>query len=187
MEPVSGDYEPLEGFIRHRGLLVSGNAPAPSVTRREGALRLAVIAGDFQSVPPRIPNRDMPVIVPDPTDKRNQVARITGPHEMGFTLPVTVPEDVGGLVVSLRLLHPLSTRLVRFEDGRLPEGIRLRVRLINQLGNSAIRDAVVRPTGQWREMEFVFHDLPMNVEQLSIEAIWMDGPVYVDDVRVSRP
>lgn len=187
MEPVSGDYEPLEGFIKRRGLQDVGRAPALAETTRGKGSLFAVVAGDFQSKPPRLPDRDMPVIMPEPANPGNRVARIIGPHETGFTLPVAVPKDVGNLAVSLRLLHPLSTRLVPFEDGRMPEGIRLRVRLINPLGNSAIRDAVVRPTGQWREMEFVFHDLPMNVGQLSIEAIWMEGPVYVDDVRVSRP
>ena len=84
----------------------------------------------------------------------------------------------------LRLLHPLSSKLIPFDDGRTPEGIRLRVRLVNDIGNSAIRDAVVRPIGQWRELEFAFYDLPKKVVSVSVEAIWMEGPVYFDDVKL---
>ena len=145
------------------------------------------MAGDFESEPPAIPNRDAPVIVKDPTNAKNHVARITGPDEMGFTLPVSMPRGTEELTVSLRLLHPEGTKLVRFEDGKTPEGIRLRARLLNDRGNSAIRDAVVRPSGQWRELEFTFFDLPQTVVQLSVEAIWMNGPVYVDDVKIAPP
>jgi hypothetical protein len=184
MEPVSGDYQPLDGFLKSRGLSVAGNMPAPSESTDAAAGPLRITAGDFETQPPEIPNRDAAVVVPDPTNKKNHVARIIGPDEMSFTLPISIPKGTRQLTVSLRLLHPEGTKLIRFEDGKTPDGIRLRVRLLNEIGNSAIRDAVVRPTGQWREMEFTFHDLMKNVVQVSVEAIWMEGPVYVDDVKI---
>lgn len=187
MEPVSGEYEPLEGFLKQRGLKVADRAVLTPPSTRPVAGAPSITAGDFESKPPAIPNRDVPVIVKDPADAKNHVARITGPDEMGFTLPISVPSGTEELTIALRLLHPEGTKLIRFEDGRMPEGIRLRVRLLNDLGNSAIRDAVVRPTGQWREMEFTFYDLPKTLVQISVEAIWMEGPVYVDDVSVRQP
>ena len=105
---------------------------------------------------------------------------------MGFTLPAAVAVGTQQLTVSLRLLHPEGTKLIKFEDDRTPEGIRLRVRLLNDKGNSAIRDMVVRPTGQWRNVEYVFYDLPGKVEQVTVEAIWMKGPVYFDDLHIGR-
>lgn len=181
MEPVSGEYEPLAGFLKTRGLkLVESTA-----TKSPSAGVLSITAGDFESKPPAIPNRDAAVVVTDPTDAKNHVARVTGPDEMGFTLPISVPSGTKELTIALRLLHPEGTKLIRFEDGQTPEGIRLRVRLLNDLGNSIIRDAVVRPTGQWRELEFTFYDLPKKVVSISVEAIWMEGPVYFDDVRLT--
>lgn len=184
MEPVSGDYQPLEGFLKSRGLSVAKNTPGPPESDVTSAGYLGITAGNFETQPPEIPNRDAAVVVPDPTNTKNHVARIIGPDEMSFTLPISVPKGTNELTVSLRLLHPEGTKLIQFEDGKTPEGIRLRVRLLNEIGNSAIRDAVVRPTGQWREMEFNFHDLMNNAVQVSVEAIWMEGPVYVDDVRI---
>ncbi len=114
------------------------------------------------------------------------MAGSTGPEEMGFALPWPLPAGTSKATVSLRLLHPPRTKLMRFDDGQEPEGIRLRVRLINAAGNSAIRDAIVRPTGLWRNMEFAFYDLPSGVEAVGIKAIWMEGPVYADDVKVQQ-
>lgn len=186
MEPVSGEYEPLEGFLKKRGLKVAGSTAATRAGARPVAGTSSVTGGDFETKPPAIPNRDSPVIATDPANPKNHAARITGPGEMGFALPASVPSGTEELTIALRLLHPEGTKLIRFDDGRMPEGIRLRVRLVNELGNSAIRDAVVRPTGQWREMEFTFHELPKTVVQVNVEAIWMEGPVYVDDVRITR-
>lgn len=184
MEPVSGEYERLDGFLKLRGLDVAKGTISMQPGTRPAAVAPAISAGDFESNPPAIPNRDAAVVVKDPTDTKNHVARITGPDEMGFTLPISVPSGTKELTIALRLLHPESTKLLRFEDGKAPEGIRLRVRLLNELGNSAIRDVVVRPTGQWREIEATFYDLPKTLVQVSVEAIWMEGPVYVDDVKI---
>jgi len=184
MEPVSGEYQPVEAFVKSRGIGMGADSAPPTESTASKPEIMKVIAGDFESKPPDIPNRDAPVIVADPKNNKNHVARITGPDDMGFTLLAIVPTGAKELTVSLRLLHPLSSKLIRFDDGRMPEGIRLRVRLINELGNSAIRDAIVRPTGSWRDMEFTFYDLPRKVVQISVEAIWMQGPIYVDDVRI---
>ena len=179
MEPVSGDYQPLAGFLQQRRL---STTPAP-----KAAPLLQAVAGDFETPPPELPNRDPAIVVPDPTDKRNHVARIIGPDEMSFTLPAVVPPGTKELMVKLRLLHPLESKITVFPDGSKPEGIRLRVRLLNDIGNSTIRDAVVRPSGQWRELDFVFYELPKTVVQVSIEALWMEGPVYIDDVLITKP
>ena len=181
MDPVSGEYQPLTGFIKLHELKV---APDASVSSAGDARPPTVTAGDFESKPQPLPDGNAPVIVPEPGNPKNHVARISGPEEMGFALPASVPEGTQQLTVSFRLLHPEGTKLIKFEDGRIPEGIRLRVRLLNDKGNSTIRDMVVRPTGQWRELEYVFYDLPGAVVQIGVEAIWMKGPVYVDDVKL---
>ena len=186
MEPVSGEYEPLEGFIKRRGLQITSKTQPPKDSATASAVP-SIIAGDFESKPPSLPEPNAAVIVEDPTHPKNHVARINGPRETGFTLPATVPARTMELAVSLRLLHPENTKLIRFQDGKMPEGIRLRVRLINDIGNSVIRDMIVRPTGQWRDLEYVFYDLPEAVVQVRVEAIWMGGPVYVDDVRMTHP
>ncbi|MCP5557029.1 MAG: zinc ribbon domain-containing protein [Verrucomicrobiaceae bacterium] len=188
MDAVSGEYVPLQQFLQDRGLTVGATSstqqPRQLTPVPEG---LIVVGGDFESAAPPIANRDRAVIVADPQDGTNHVARITGPDEMSFTLPVQLAEGTSEVAVTLKLLHPEGTQLIPFTDGPGPEGIRLRVRLLDDQGNSAIRDAVVRPTGQWREMEYVFYDLPKKVVQVSVEAIWMEGPVYVDDVRLATP
>lgn len=181
MEPVSGEYVPVEQFLAHRGLKSGAVAQVPA-SKSNGAA--SIRGGDFESTASRGPNSDSAVIVADPTRKGNHVACITGPDEMSFDLPLVLPPGTPEATISLRLLHPMSTKIIRFEDGRTPEGIRLRVRLVNDIGNSIIRDAIVRPTGQWREMEFTFYDLPQKVVTLSVEAIWMEGPVYFDDVKL---
>jgi hypothetical protein len=173
LEPVSGEYLPLSEFIKSRE---TGSPLEPPVLP-------GLVGGDFETKPQPVPGYGDAVIVPDPENSANQVARITGPEEMGFALPCALPAGASEVTVSLRLLHPLATKLLRFDDGQEPEGIRLRVRLINAVGNSAIRDAVVRPTGLWRKMEFTFYDPPSEVVAVGIEAIWMEGPVYVDDVK----
>lgn len=185
MEPVSGEYLPLAEFIRSRNLDVS-----PDVAQVAMPV-LGLRGGDFESAAIPVPGHDGPRIVPEPDNPHNHVARITGPGALGFALPLTLPEGTTEATISLRLLHPLSTALTPFDDGRIPGGIRLRVRLIGERGNSAVRDAVVRPTGHWRQMDFTFYDLPSREMAVSIEAVWMEGPVYVDDVRflssVSKP
>jgi|GEM_PF-3421403 hypothetical protein len=184
MEPVSGEFVPLDRFVLDRGLTVDAS---PSRLPSTGAAGIGVVGGDFASAAPPIPDRDNAVIVADPQEATNQVACITGPDEMSFTLPVQLAEGTPEVAVTLKVLIPEGTKLIPFPDAPGPEGIRLRVRLLNELGNSAIRDAVVRPTGQWREMEYVFYDLPKKIVQVSVEAIWMEGPVYVDDVRLATP
>ena len=184
MEPVSGEFVPLDRFVQDRGLKIDAT---PTRLPSTGAAGMGVIGGDFASAAPPIPDRDSAVIVADPLEATNQVACITGPDEMSFTLPVQLDEDTPEVAVKLKVLIPEGTKLIPFLDAPGPEGIRLRVRLLNESGNSAIRDAVVRPTGQWREMEYVFYDLPKKVVQASVEAIWMEGPVYVDDVRLATP
>ncbi|MCB1278656.1 zinc ribbon domain-containing protein [Prosthecobacter sp.] len=180
MEPVSGEFVPLAEFLKDRGL--SGgtvNTPTPPQSSARG-----VQGGDFETAVSTGPNSDTAVIVTDPTQKGNHVARIIGPDEMSFDLPLKLAVGTPEATIALRLLLPENTKLVRFDDGKSPEGIRLRVRLVNDIGNSIIRDAVVRPIGQWREMEFSFYDLPKKVVSVSVEAIWMEGPVYFDDVKL---
>lgn len=180
MDPVSGEYQPLAGFLKHRDISTPGSPP-------KAGSSLQAVAGDFESQPPAIPNRDPAIIVAEPGNPRNHVARIIGPDEMGFTLPAQVPPGTPELMVKLRLLHPLESKITTFPDGTTPEGIRLRVRLLNDLGNSAIRDAIIRPSGQWRDLDFVFYDLPKSVVQVSVEALWMEGPIYIDDVQLTPP
>lgn len=180
LEPVSGDYVSLSEFLKAREARPPSEPPVVP-----GGLQ--GLGCDFETKPQSVPGHEDAVIVADPKNSDNHVARITGPEEMGFTLPVAVPDGTQQLAVSFRLLHPEATKLIIFEDGRTPEGIRLRVRLLTDKGNSAIRDMVVRPTGQWRKLEYVFYDLPRNVVQVSVEAIWMEGPIYVDDVQFSQP
>ncbi|MCB1226752.1 MAG: zinc ribbon domain-containing protein [Verrucomicrobiales bacterium] len=188
-DPVSGEYLGLAEFLQSRGLAGTdaGAPPMSSPGSSSGNGTRGIVGGDFETAVPPIPQRDMAVIVADPMNPGNQVARITGPDEMSFTLPVELPEGTPEVAVTLKLLHPESTRLIPFPDSPGPEGIRLRVRLLNELGNSVIRDAIVRPTGMWRDLEFVFYDLPSKVVQLSVEAIWMEGPIYVDEVRFTTP
>jgi hypothetical protein len=181
LEPVSGDFVPLEVFLKDHGLQSGGAAKVAAATKISAG---GIQGGDFESAVPGGPNSDNAVIVADPMQKGNHVACITGPDEMSFDLPLSLPAGTEEATISLRLLHPMGSKLIRFEDGRTPEGIRLRVRLVNDIGNSAIRDAVVRPIGQWRELEFAFYDLPKKVVSLSVEAIWMEGPVYFDDVKL---
>lgn len=181
MEPVSGEFVPLQQFLEHRGLKSGQTTKMPATPTSSAS---GVVGGDFESAVPGGPNSDNAVIVADPMQKGNHVACITGPDEMSFDLPLKLPPGTPEATIALRLLHPLSSKLITFDDGRAPEGIRLRVRLVNDLGNSIIRDAVVRPTGQWREMEFSFYDLPQKVVSVSVEAIWMEGPVYFDDVKL---
>ena len=181
LEPVSGEFVPLQQFLEHRGLKAGAAVQLPKSGKSNAA---GVLGGDFESTVSVGENNDNAVIVADPTRKGNHVARITGPDEMSFDLPLKLAPGTPDATISLRLLHPLSTRLIRFDDSRAPEGIRLRVRLVNDIGNSIIRDAIVRPTGQWREMEFAFYDLPQKVVSVSVEAIWMEGPVYFDDVKL---
>jgi predicted nucleic acid-binding Zn ribbon protein len=183
MDPVSGDFQPLQTFLKDHGLKSGATvkaAPTGSSSSADG-----IIGGDFESAVPGGPNSDNAVIVDDPTQKGNHVARITGPDEMSFDLPFKLQPGTADATIALRMLHPMSSKLIAFDDGRMPEGIRLRVRLVNDIGNSAIRDAVVRPTGQWRELEFAFYDLPKKVVSVSVEAIWMQGPVYFDDVKLA--
>jgi hypothetical protein len=182
MEPVSGEYVPVEQFLTHRGLTSGAVAQVPA--SKNNSAQAAIQGGDFESTATSGPNSDTAVIVADPTRKGNHIACITGPDEMSFDLPLRLPPGTPEATISLRLLHPMSTKLIRFDDGHVPEGIRLRVRLVNDIGNSIIRDAIVRPTGQWREMEFAFYDLPQKVVSVSVEAIWMEGPVYFDDVKL---
>jgi len=182
MEPVSGEYVPVEQFLAHRGLTSGAVAQVPA--SKNNSAQAAIPGGDFESTATSGPNSDTAVIVADPTRKGNHIACITGPDEMSFDLPLRLPPGTPEATISLRLLHPMSTKLIRFDDGHVPEGIRLRVRLVNDIGNSIIRDAIVRPTGQWREMEFAFYDLPQKVVSVSVEAIWMEGPVYFDDVKL---
>ena len=158
-----------QGHIGHEGVavgqaaaLAAAFAVAAQVMRRHVPAG-GIQGGDFESAVPGGPNSDNAVIVADPMQKGNHVACITGPDEMSFDLPLSLPAGTEEATISLRLLHPMSSKLIRFEDGRTPEGIRLRVRLVNDIGNSAIRDAVVRPIGQWRELEFAFYDLPKKV------------------------
>jgi hypothetical protein len=181
LEPVSGDFVPLEVFLKDHGLQSGGTVKVAAATKSSAG---GIQGGDFESAVPGGPNSDNAVIVADPMQKGNHVACITGPDEMSFDLPLTLAAGTEEATISLRLLHPMSSKLIRFEDGRTPEGIRLRVRLVNDIGNSAIRDAVVRPIGQWRELEFAFYDLPKKVVSVSVEAIWMEGPVYFDDVKL---
>lgn len=181
MEPVSGEYVPLQQFLQHRGLKSGQTTKVHAATQSSTS---GVVGGDFESAVPGGPNSDNAVIVADPTQKGNHVACITGPDEMSFDLPLKLAAGTEEATITLRLLHPMSSKLIRFDDGRTPEGIRLRVRLVNDLGNSIIRDAVVRPIGQWRELEFAFYDLPKKVVSVSVEAIWMEGPVYFDDVKL---
>ena len=180
MDPVTGGYQPLSTFLEQRGLGVT-HSPRPTTSSFE------VVSGDFETQPPEIANRDPAIIVPDPARPRNHVARIIGPDELGFTLLASIPPGTSELMVKLRLLHPLESKITTFPDGTTPEGIRLRLRLINNLGNSVIRDAIVRPSGQWRNLEFVFYDLPARVVQVSVEALWMEGPIYIDDVQITSP
>lgn len=183
LEPVSGEYVPLSEFIEFHGLKLKADTPATT-----GKTTVTGISGgDFERMPPAVPNHDEAVIVSDPANPGNQVARIIGPDEMSFALPLQLPPGSEEATISLRLLHPEGTKLIRFEDGTVPEGIRLRVRLINDIGNSVIRDTVVRPTGTWRKLEFTFYDPPSKVVAVSVEAIWMEGPVYVDDLRLVTP
>lgn len=181
MEPVSGEFVPLQEFLKQHELKSGQTTQTPAATK--GSVN-GVVGGDFESAAPGGPNSNNAVIVADPTQKDNHVARITGPDEMSFDLPLPLPAGTQEATISLRLLLPENTRLIRFDDGKSPEGIRLRVRLVNDIGNSIIRDAVVRPIGQWREMEFAFYDLPQKVVSVSVEAIWMEGPVYFDDVKL---
>lgn len=181
MEPVSGDYVALEVFLKDRGL---GSNSTVKVSATPKSSTSGVVGGDFESAVPGGPNSDNAVIVSDPRQPGNHVARITGPDEMSLDLPLQFPTGTTEATIALRILHPLSSKLIRFGDGSMPEGIRLRVRLVNDIGNSAIRDAVVRPIGQWRELEFAFYDLPKKVVSMSVEAIWMEGPVYFDDVKL---
>lgn len=179
LEPVSGEYVPLAEFIEFQGI--------KSAPEAASSMKVGIRGGDFESKPPAVQNHDEAIIVPDPADSGNHVARIIGPDEMSFALPLQLPHGAEEATISLRLLHPEGTKLVSFGDGNNPEGIRLRVRLINDIGNSTIRDTVVRPTGMWRKMEFTFYDPPSKVVAVSVEAIWMEGPVYVDDVQVATP
>ncbi len=182
LETVSGEFQPLQTFLKDHGLKSGGNVKATAGKTSSSAD--GIIGGDFETAVAGGPNSDNAVIVEDPTRKGNHVARITGPDEMSFDLPFKLQTGTAEATISLRLLHPLSSKLIPFDDGRKPEGIRLRVRLVNDIGNSAIRDAVVRPTGQWREMEFAFYELPKKIVSMSVEAIWMEGPVYFDDVKL---
>lgn len=181
LDPVSGDFQPLATFLKDHGLKSGGTVKVTAVAKSSAN---GILGGDFESAVPGGPNSDNAVIVSDPTQQGNHVARITGPDEMSFDLPLQFPAGTTEATIALRLLHPLSSKLISFDDGRTPEGIRLRVRLVNDIGNSAIRDAVVRPIGQWRELEFAFYDLPKKVVSVSVEAIWMEGPVYFDDVKL---
>jgi len=177
LEPVSGDFVPVEKFLEDRGL---SSRPFLGTTPSAAGIP----GGDFESFGPSGSNGANVVIVPDPTQQGNHAARIVGPEEMSFELPLKLSPGIQAVTIGLRLLHPMSTKLLPFEDGSMPEGIRLRVRLVNETGNSEIRDAVVRPTGQWREMEFTFYDPPRKTAKLNVEAIWMEGPVYIDDVKL---
>ncbi|MBN8420171.1 MAG: zinc ribbon domain-containing protein [Verrucomicrobia bacterium] len=177
LDPVSGEFQSLQTFLKDHGLKSGGTVPVAPTGN-------GIIGGDFETAVPGGPNSDNVVIVDDPTQKGNHVARITGPDEMSFDLPFKLQAGTADATIALRMLHPLSSKLIAFDDGRMPEGIRLRLRLVNDIGNSAIRDAVVRPTGQWRELEFAFYDLPKKIVSVSVEAIWMQGPVYFDDVKL---
>lgn len=181
MEPVSGEFVPLETFLKDRGLSSGGTVITPPPPKSSAG---GVLGGDFESPVSAGKNNTDAVIVADPTGKGNHVARIIGPDEMSFDLPLKLSAGTQEATIALRLLLPENTKLIRFDDGKSPEGIRLRVRLVNDIGNSIIRDAVVRPIGQWREMEFSFYDLPEKVVSVSVEAIWMTGPVYFDDVKL---
>jgi hypothetical protein len=183
MDPVAGEYQPLAKYLAQLEAAPPDATP-PGPPPASPPTALSVTSGDFETPPPEIPDRDGAVIVADPLNPANHAARIVGPDEMSFTLPVTAPPGLGEMTVLLRLLFPATTKIIRFEDGRTPEGIRLRVRLLNELGNSVIRDAVVRPSDQWRDFEFNFYEPPKRVVQVSVEAIWMEGPVYVDDVKL---
>lgn len=181
LEPVSGEFVPLKDFLQHWGLKSGGTAKTPQNTKSSAS---GVVGGDFESPASVGKDNVNAVIVADPTAKGNHVARIIGPDEMSLDLPLPLPTGTPETTIALRVLLPTSTKLIRFDDGRTPEGIRLRVRLVNDIGNSIIRDAIVRPIDQWREMEFSFYDLPKKVVSVSVEAIWMEGPVYFDDVKL---
>lgn len=55
-----------------------------------------------------------------------------------------------------------------------------------QLGGDVDRGTPVMvsdPTGQWRALEYAFHNLQGEMVQVSVEAIWMNGPNCVYDVQ----
>src|SRR3954470_16800773 len=79
-------------------------------------------------------------VVKEPGNPQNLVMQITGPDEMGFDCPLSLPPAVDSVRVSFRILVPLGMKF----DPEMPDakGVRLRVRLYHKNGSSGVKERI---------------------------------------------
>ncbi len=191
LDPVAGSYQPLEAYLHQSSPPATKPAPAvaevtppPPPAPKENAAPSDTC--DFETTPVAASEGTAPHVIADPTNPANHVAEITGPAASVFVVPVKAPDAASTLKVSLRLLRPSTTTLQPLEDGRTPQGLRLRVRLLDDAGHSVMRDTIVHSEAQWQEQELVFYNAPPSVTTLRVEVLWVKGSVYIDDIRLRK-
>jgi len=168
---VRDDYVPLEGFLRLYG--ISSDKAGKNGVRPP-------VPGSFETPAKSGPNA--PTIQADPLLSGNGVAVLR--PDTGFVIPSSLPQGTRSATVSLRVLVPANTRITQLDGNPSPGGVRLRVRVYDQNGNSAIQDAIVVPSGVWKSLDYPFSELPPRIVEIGVEAIWNEGPIYVDDVGI---
>ena len=122
-------------------------------------------------------------IVRDPADPGNQVLAITA--EDYLARPLAVPADVNDVKVALRVLAPPSIQLETLEPGRVAPGVKIRVRHRNAQGDSGIGEWIVKPMDGWQQLTMTLKDIGDFRKELSLEASWFAGAIFLDDLTVT--
>lgn len=118
-----------------------------------------------------------------PGDTGNRVWKITGDAESYVSLPLPVTPGSGKILVSYQVYIP-STTVIESFDGQQMKGVRVRTRLTDRLGSSAIFDAVLSPADSWQQVNVTFDDGNSAPYDVGIEMIWFQGPIYIDTIEV---
>jgi len=117
----------------------------------------------------------------DPTNPANAVWRLFGDADLGFFLPL--PSIGGGsdIHVTYDVFIPSQTVIMSIEGQESPV-VLVRTRLMDSDGNSALAGDTLPPSGQWQTVSTTFEDPEAGVFEVGIEALWFEGPIYIDNV-----
>ena len=116
--------------------------------------------------------------------KGNPVWQLKGDDDMSVTWQLPVTKGKGDIEVSCRVLIPPATVIQTFDGEKMP-GVRVRLRLTDKNGNSAVSEKVLLPGKEWQEVKEKFEDSGDGPYLVELEMIWFEGKVYVDDFSAS--
>lgn len=180
---VAGWFLVQNRKTQNQTLVLSGG-DAPTLVPAEKSSDVATISDvlrfeDFESSDIDI-NGDG-LLSSDPVNPANKVWRLEGDADLGFFLPLPSTDGGSDIQVTYDIFIPSQTVIMPIEGQDSP-AVLVRTRLMDSDGNSALAGDTLPPSGKWQTVSKTFEDPAAGSLEIGIEALWFEGPIYIDNV-----